>query len=277
MTTSFTTRAPELTHARTAAYSLIAIGFQYPDHSLINMMANPQQWASWPEVLGCVDPNIVELLRSVENDARKEAVALLDHTDGEPRELQSRYDKLFGHAVRGQCPTYEMEYGRNEIIRQACDLADLAGFYNAFGLEFANGANGRPDHITAECEFMSTLCAKEAHALAQNDEENIDICINAQRTFLKDHLARWLPAFVHRIEEADGTSLYSTLARFADTFVKTECEHLDIHPGPPTLQLRPTDPVQDRTINCGPGDCGTSITGDQFVQLDIDHKNDQGK
>jgi TorA maturation chaperone TorD len=183
------------------------------------------------------------------------------------RELQECYDGLFGHAVRGQCPTYEMEYGRNEIIRQASDLADLAGFYRAFGLEISGGANGRPDHIATECEFMSALCLKEAHAYSQGDKQNADICLDAQRTFLRDHLARWLPALAHRIREADPDGLFTALARFADTFVAAECGHFDVNAGPATLELKPPDPVLDTTISCSSTGCGDGQTGEQLVQL----------
>ena len=201
---------------------------------------------------------------------RNTVTALADRSDEPHREWQERYDILFGHAVRGACPAYEMEYGRNEIIRQASDLADLAGFYRAFGMEIAGEANGRPDHITVECEFMSALCAKEAYAYARRDEGNAEICLDAERTFLRDHLARWLPAFARHVEEADGDGLYAALARFADAFVKAECGRFDVHAGPATLELRTPDPVLDTQISCGTGGCGEGSSGEQVVQLGMD-------
>ena len=256
----------ELAHVRAAAYGLIAHGFQYPDGDVLSTLIDPRRWEDWPAVLHNVDRPTRASLRIL-MDAVDE---LAGCSDSEVRALQHRYDDLFGHAVRGPCPAYEMEYGRHEIIRQASDLADLAGFYRAFGLEPAAGANGRPDHITAECEFMSALCSKEAHAHAQDDKKNADICLDAQRAFLRDHLARWLPALAHRVQEADGDGWFGALTRFADAFVKAECSHFDIHAGPPTLELKPTDPVLDRQISCGPADCGTGRANEQLVQLGMD-------
>jgi putative dimethyl sulfoxide reductase chaperone len=254
---------PKSAMARAAAYGLIAHGFQYPDAEILSTLTEPGRWENWPGVLQMTDGQTKQPLESVRNALRAFAGGSKEHL----RELQQRYDSLFGHAVRGACPAYEMEYGRNEIIRQASDLADLAGFYRAFGLEIANDANGRPDHIAAECEFMSALCLKEAHARSQGDNENADICFDAERTFLRDHLARWLPALMHQVGEADADGLFGAFARFADAFVKAECNLFDVHAGPSTLELRTPDPVLDTQISCGSGGCGESGASDKIVQL----------
>jgi hypothetical protein len=124
---------------------------------------------------------------------------------------------------------------------------------------------------------MSVLCAREAHALSGDDDEHVDVSLNVERAFLRDHLARWLPAFVHRVREADPAGLYGALARFAVAFVTGECDRFEIHAGPQTLELRPADPVQDREISCGPADCGGQRSGEQFVPLTTDPAgNDEG-
>ncbi len=256
----------EPAQARAAAYGLVAYGFQYPNRDALSALADPGRWEHWPEALYAPDGQIETTLQLL----KKAAFSLAGCSESVNRETQQRYDSLFGHSVRGACPTYEMEYGRNEIIRQASDLADLAGFYRAFGLEIAGEANGRPDHIAAECEFMSALCSKEAHAHANGDKENADVCLDAERTFLRDHLARWLPAFAHHVEEADADGLFGAFARFADAFVKAECNHFDIHAGPSTLELRTPDPLLDTQISCASTGCGDGQTNEQLVQLGTD-------
>lgn len=261
----------ECSRVRAAAYGLIAHGFGYPERDDLSTLVDPRRWERWPEILQELDGRVTKSLQSV----RRVVKALADCSDEAHREVQHRYDEIFGHSVRGRCPAYEMEYGRNEIIRQASDLADLAGFYRAFGLEIASDACGRPDHITAECEFMSALCLKETYAYTQDDKTHAEICLNAERGFLRDHLARWLPAFAHRVVEADGEGLFGALARFADTFVKAECSHFDVHAGPATLELKPPDPVQDIQISCGSAGCGEARSGEQFVELGLDKPHDE--
>lgn len=261
-----TVEESELALARAAAYGLIAYGFHYPEQNTIATLVDPNRWARWPDVLTVAKRQLRASLEFVRDAVTAEA----DRSDAHPRELQQRYDELFGHAVRSSCPAYEMEYGRNEIIRQASDLADVAGFYRAFGLDCAGDANGRPDHIAAECEFMSILCSKEAHAYAQGGKTNADICLDAQRAFLRDHLARWMPALAHRILEADGKGFFGALAQFADAFVQAECSHFDVHAGPQTLELRTPDPVLDTQISCGSAGCGDARPAEQLVQLGTD-------
>lgn len=253
----------ESAQARAAAYGLIAYGFRYPDDEAVSSLRDPARWEGWPSALLSSGVAIGEAVRSV----RKAVSALAGSSDDPCGALQRRFDELFGHAVRGRCPAYEMEYGRHEIIRQASDLADLAGFYAAFGLEIAGGTDGRPDHISAECEFMSALCLKEAHAHEHGDKANAEICVDAQRTFLRDHLACWLPALAHSVEEADADGFLGALAAFADAFVKAECGRFDIKAGPPMLELKPPDPVLDTQISCGSDGCGSGGASEQVVQL----------
>ncbi len=273
MPTSGLTQQLEITKTRSAAYAMLAHGFQYPDRSVIATLTNPQLWEDWPDVIAAIDGEAGTSLQAV----RDAIMELGGCSDSDMREWQQRYDDLFGHAVRGKCPAYEMEYGRNEIIRQASDLADLAGFYRAFGLEIASDASGRPDHISAELEFMSALCAKDAYAHEQSDDKNVDICLDAERTFLRDHLARWLPAFARHVEEADADGLFAAFARFADAFVKAECGHFDVHAGPPTLELRTPNPVLDTQVSCGTGGCGEGSSDEQLVQLGTDTADSENR
>ena len=111
----------------------------------------------------------------------------------------------FGHAARGDCPLNEIEYGdlKADPLFQPHRLADLAAFYRAFGLEVANGAAERPDHIGMELEFMSVLAAKEAYAYEhQLDDDQCALCRDAQKKFLREHLGRWSPGFARRLARA---------------------------------------------------------------------------
>ena len=87
-------------------------------------------------------------------------------------------------------------------------LADLAAFYHAFGLEVAEDAGERHDHLCLELEFMCVLAAKEAYAHEhQLDAEQLAQCRDAQKTFLREHLGRVfldLPVEKICIEERQG-------------------------------------------------------------------------
>ena len=259
----------EIAQARGAVYGLISHGFQYPNRELINTLTDPTCWSSWPHVLLSVDIAGARQLGTVRAALQAETAGLGEDSDAEPTKLQGTFDGLFGHAVRGKAPPYELEYGPSEIIQQASDLADVAGFYAAFGMEVDHHANDRGDHIAVECEFMSVLCAKEAHAIEYGDDNGLQICCKAQRDFLVDHVSRWLPAFAHRVQQSDAEGFYGAVARVTEAFVAGECRRFGIRMGPQTLQLIPADPVLDTSISCGPAVVQPNRTEEELVQLSV--------
>jgi DMSO reductase family type II enzyme chaperone len=165
------------------------------------------------------------------------------------------YLVTFGHAARGPCPMNEIEYGhlKADALFQPHRLADLAAFYRAFGLELADDAGERPDHICVELEFLCVLAAKEAYALEhQLDAEALAIIRDARRDFLREHLGQWSPAFTRRLEREAGPGPLAALARFTREFVWNQCARCGVRPGSEDLLLRPVDEaVESLCASCG--------------------------
>src|SRR5439155_22787274 len=88
-------------------------------------------------------------------------------TDSRLDDVRAGYNAAFGHAARGLCPLNEIEYGelKADPLFQPHRLADLAAFYQAFGMEMGSDAGERQDHICLELELMCALAAKEAYGL----------------------------------------------------------------------------------------------------------------
>ncbi len=165
------------------------------------------------------------------------------------------YIATFGHAARGSCPLNEIEYGdiKADPLFQPHRLADLAAFYRAFGLEVAEDAGERHDHICLELEFMCVLAAKEAYALEhQHDATQLAQCREAQKKFLREHLGRWTPAFTRRLAAATNEPTLRALAEFTRVFIESECARFGVNPGSEELLLRPVDETADRLCDsCG--------------------------
>jgi putative dimethyl sulfoxide reductase chaperone len=177
--------------------------------------------------------------------------------------LQSgRFDSFFnawlaavGHAARGSCPLNEIEYGdlKADPLFQPHRLADLAAFYRAFGLEVADDAGERHDHICLELEFMCVLAAKEAYVLEhQLDAPRLAQCRDAQKKFLREHLGRWTPAFTRRLAAATDEPALQALAGFTRAFIESECARFGVNPGSDLLALRSVDESAERMCDsCG--------------------------
>jgi putative dimethyl sulfoxide reductase chaperone len=164
------------------------------------------------------------------------------------------YVAAIGHAARGSCPVNEIEYGdlKADPLFQPHRLADLAAFYRAFGMELGTSADERHDHLSVELEFMSVLAAQEA-TLANGvlNGDALTVCLNAQRQFLREHLARWTPAFARRLHRAAGDRPLGTLSLFTLAFIEYECDLFGVTPGSAELLLRPADKAAALCDGCG--------------------------
>ena len=93
-----------------------------------------------------------------------------------------------------ELPPYEAEYGVAHVFLKSQVMADVAGFYRAFGVTVADAHRDRPDHLATELEFMHFMVLKTAmgeraaHPLAE-------LCRSAMQKFFAEHLAAWAPAY----------------------------------------------------------------------------------
>lgn len=144
-------------------------------------------------------------------------------------QLQAAHRQAFG-LTGSLC--YETEYGLPHEYRQSQELADLSGFYHAFGFTLGGPIRERPDHLTVELEFMQVLALKEAYAVNQGMAEQGEVCVEAQRKFLQEHLGRWTDLFAHSLALSAGQNVYSDLARFVAGFIKADTARLGAQPEP---------------------------------------------
>ena len=142
--------------------------------------------------------------------------------------LAGQYVELFDRAVR--CPPYEGAWGPQQISGKAALLADVAGFYTAFGVAPAAQHADIEDHVGAELEFMSVLALKEAHAVAEGKPDAVAVTREAQATFLAEHLGRWGEAFAARVQAVAPPGFYPAAAVLLAGWIEEECAALAVRP-----------------------------------------------
>jgi putative dimethyl sulfoxide reductase chaperone len=168
--------------------------------------------------------------------------------------LSADYWRLFGHTTRGLICACETEYGPDNGFHQPQQLADIAGYYLAFGLRPLTTGEVRPDHIACECEFMDFLSRKQARLLDGGDADGaLDVTRMAERAFLRDHLGRFGRAFGARLASEDRGGFFGAMGHVLLAFVDEECARLRIDGGPIDLAVRP-DVADDTPMACGSGD-----------------------
>ena len=170
-----------------------------------------------------------------------ELSALLE-TSGRAAELASEYTALFdGEAP---CPPYE---GSHEVdpFRHTRQMADLAGFYRAFGAASVE----RPGHAGCELEFLSFLVASRLAAEQAGEGERAAVCREAEDAFLRDHLGRWFPTFCRRVVQSAVSPFYVCVARLGERAILSELARRDLEPEP-LRELR-RSAVEAEFLECG--------------------------
>lgn len=143
--------------------------------------------------------------------------------------IQAEYDRIFGLLVPRECPPYETEYLRAaDAFQRAQVMADVAGFYRAFGLKPSRRSPERVDHVSLMCEFMAILLMKERAAVCGDRGEEAAVCRDAARKFLAEHLAWWIPAFTTGLEKKAQGGLYAVLARALRRWIEIERANLGV-------------------------------------------------
>jgi len=149
-----------------------------------------------------------------------------------PASLTDEYAAVFGPGLVSDCVPYETEYcPSRDVTYRSQQMADVAGFYRAFGLKRSESAKERVDHVSLEAEFMSVLISREMHAMTEGlGQEKIQVCREAQQTFFRDHLGWWLPAFGVTLERQSRSRFYAVFGNFLCGFTPAERAVLDLGP-----------------------------------------------
>jgi putative dimethyl sulfoxide reductase chaperone len=197
---------------------------------------------------------------------------LIDVSGWDLISLQAEHRRVFG-LTGSLC--YETEYGLPHEFRQSQELADISGFYQAFGFKLGGILRERPDHIIVELEFLYVLCLKEALAQIEQNTHNAEISREAQCAFITDHIGRWAPLFSMAVEKTSyqapdykapavqtpirlEVSPYTELARFTANFVAAHANRVGAEPVVlSAAEIRPTPLGAE--MSCG--DCTAQGAG----------------
>lgn len=240
--TSTVSASPEAggASARGGLYKVFSLAFRYPSLEIVAFFGDPEL----PEALAQLPAQeegalVSELAAYLRSSAFREDIA----------RVESAYHALFH--LEGGVPLYESAYRSAHEFQWAETLADVNGFYRAFGLELVGE---RPDHLSAELEFMYVLALKEVCARFEADgkasREHLQITWEAERAFLRDHLAVWVPAFARALRRrmAKGGRFYKRMSAWLDRFLQGECARFGVSPS--ATAVSPTLSEAEEELAC---------------------------
>lgn len=159
------------------------------------------------------------------------------------RRLIEDHQKVFGLLIGQTAPLNETEYCRStDAFLRAQQLADIGGFYKAFGVERSAEGHERLDHLSIELEFMAHLMGKELFAAASSDpplREKAAVCRDGKKNFFEAHLMWWVPGFAELLRAGTTSTLYIELADSLAAFITGERVRFDLDPNVGLTSLSP--------------------------------------
>jgi TorA maturation chaperone TorD len=206
-----TVAADEVTLSRAILYRLLSLACDYPTPATCTSLRGVAETAAVAaSVIGPGVASEVHRLCGVLQEADDEA-------------LERAHTAVFTMTTSPTCPAYETAYTAKHLFQASEQMADVAGFYRAFGVE-AHGE--RPDGLDMELEFAYLLALKEAYALEHHGREQVAICRKAERAFFRDHLGRWGYAVGDRMMADDPAGAIGAAGALLKAFLAWERRHL---------------------------------------------------
>jgi TorA maturation chaperone TorD len=178
------------------------------------------------------------------------------------QDLRDDHRRVFSNVISLDCPPYETLFGNDHVFGQSYTMGDIAGFYNAFGLQLSQDIHERLDHLSVELEFIHYLAYKESYALLHDGKEKLQTVVDAEKKFVKEHVGRWVPLFAGMLRKKADYGFYKILADFTADWVGFEISYLGVSPQPysetdyrPAIFMSP----EGQSFECGAQDQGNEL------------------
>ncbi|GEM_PF-4102609 len=191
---------------RALIYKLVSVGFLYPDEEwqkrMSGLIREFYQMENHSHTLDFENniTGINKILLSFSVDKK-----VLE-------ELQAEHFRLFGPDPL--CPLEISHWTKgSNIFMQPRQMAEMAGFYKAFGLDMSE--NLEVDNLSVAFEFLSYLCLKLLNALNKCDDDNAEITEKAIDSFRIEFVLPGLKNFVESIKTNSKTGFYKELGELA--------------------------------------------------------------
>lgn len=195
--------------ATAEVYGIISSAFKYPEDDLMDYLRNSVGELAEAMELLSYEPETIENGMAFANTGLKIDAGEVRHSFNE------------FYTGRKQASMDESEYD-TAIFYRYQRIADIAGFYGAFGFEISEEAHMRPDFIGTELEFMCLLLLKRAYAVEQGWNEQVEVCLDAERKFFSEHMEWWIPKLCETIRGASNCEFYRLLSNFLESFIHNE-------------------------------------------------------
>jgi TorA maturation chaperone TorD len=207
----------QVAQGRSEMYQYLALTFYPPDEYLLqtiqsrSFLEELNQATSW---LGTDQEILLQSLTAIRKKARS-----LEF-------IQYEYQRLSGKSV-DRIPMVESAYrwrDASNILKDHVLILDT--LKQEYALHGISTIGLDPDHVAVQLEFLAYLTQQEAMMWKKFEGDAARQLRRSERVFLTDHLGRWMPEFLQRIQDHMPWSIYSDFAHLANAWI-----HMEYGPG----------------------------------------------
>lgn len=229
-----TMNAQSIDDARARAYTALAFALDRPDDDLEVAIEG-----------GDLSAILDDVATTLDLEAFERAAADIEDTQPSIGELSEAYADAFGLEGDGEVSLYELAYAPGTLVTNTDQLADIAGFYRAFGLDIVETSRDRADKLAIELEYLGFLGFRREQYNGEGDDEGLEIVEEATQAFLEDHVGRWIPRLVEVAHDEGVHPLYRSLLEALGGLVEADVERFDADPI--VFEATPTAPLESIT------------------------------
>jgi len=166
-------------------------------------------------------------LPALDQAYRRLEQALQDDSPGQLTVLAVDYARLcLGSDPREGADPYESVHRNKEGLLMQDEWEAVLRLYDELGLGRAENIHETEDNLALELECMAQLCARQDTTLRAVELPEASWWLEQQVRMLDEHLLRWVPSFVRRVEKLGQTEFYKVFGVLTDEFIKMDREVL---------------------------------------------------
>jgi len=167
-------------------------------------------------------PKMDQAYRRLEGDLKQDGPETLTA-------LAIDYARLcLGSDPRQGADPYESVHRNKEGLMMHDDWEAVLRLYTELGLRKTEDVHETEDHLAMELECMALLCTRQETALRAGNLPEASWWQEQQARMLDEHLLRWVPSFVRRVDKLGRTEFYKAFGALTEEFLNMDREVLAV-------------------------------------------------
>jgi TorA maturation chaperone TorD len=137
------------------------------------------------------------------------------------------YTRMFIGPGEVPAPPWESIYRDVERLHFSKETLEVRAAYCKYNLMPRRFGHDPDDHIGLELDFMHKLCEMAKKKTENTDEKGLLEILEDQKTFLDDHLLKWVPAWSRDVVKSAETDFYKGAAQLLDAYLRLDRKMLE--------------------------------------------------